>query len=147
MNHQDYTTTVIVNATTQEAFEGITHVAGWWTENTVGSAQNTGDVFTVHFGETWISSKVIDCIPFKKITWLVTDCHKHWLKDKQEWQGTEMSFEISGDDNQTQVRFTHLGLVPGIECYNGCSNAWGQYMQSLKSLINSGKGKPDLKEA
>lgn len=76
----------------------------------------------------------------------MVDCYKHWLKDKQEWNDTYMSFELSSDGNKTQIRFTHLGLIPGIECYNGCSNAWGQYMQSLKSLINTGKGQADVKD-
>jgi hypothetical protein len=40
----------------------------------------------------------------------------------------------------TQLRFTHHGLVPAIECYKDCSNAWGQLIQqSLFSLMTTGK--------
>ena len=36
-------------------------------------------------------------------------------------------------------------LVPEIECYNDCSNAWSGYIQdSLFNLITTGKGQPDL---
>lgn len=42
------------------------------------------------------------------------------VKDKSEWTGTKISFEISKKGTNTQVRFTHLDLVPQIECYNGC---------------------------
>ena len=50
-------------------------------------------------------------------------------------------------DNKTQIHFTHIGLVPKIECYSDCSNAWSQYIQqSLLSLITTGKGQPDPKE-
>jgi hypothetical protein len=77
----------------------------------------------------------------------VTDCNKPWLKNKKEWKDTRISFEISEKDNKTQISFTHLGLVPEIECFEVCSNAWSEYIQqSLLSLITTGKGKPSKKE-
>jgi hypothetical protein len=48
----------------------------------------------------------------------------------------------------TELRFTHVGLVPTIECYGGCSGAWGFYINdSLRDLITTGKGQPAWKEA
>ena len=39
------------------------------------------------------------------------------------------------------------GLVPEYECFNVCSNAWGFYVKtSLRSLITTGKGRPNQKE-
>jgi hypothetical protein len=62
-----------------------------------------------------------------------------------EWKGTEVVFEVSKGD-KTEVRFTHLGLVPEYECFNVCSNAWGSYINgSLRSLITTGKGHPNQK--
>jgi len=44
----------------------------------------------------------------------------------------------------TELRFTHVGLVPTFECYGGCSDAWGFYINdSLRSLIATGKGQPN----
>jgi hypothetical protein len=38
-----------------------------------------------------------------------------------------------------------IGLVPQAECYTACAPAWTQYIgHSLKSLITSGKGDPNL---
>jgi hypothetical protein len=69
----------------------------------------------------------------------------NFVKDKTEWTGTKISFDISKKDDKTLIRFTHSGLVPKFECYNACSNAWTDIIrQSLYSFITTGKGKMDL---
>ena len=148
MKAQDYTTTIAVNATAQEAFQGINSVTKWWTENLEGRSQKLNDEFTVRFGDVHVSTqKLVEIIPDKKVVWLVTDSNLNFIEDKHEWIGTKITFEISEKDNKTQVRFTHLGLVPEDECFDACSNAWGQYIQqSLSGLINTGKGHPTPKE-
>jgi hypothetical protein len=38
----------------------------------------------------------------------------------------------------------YSGLVPAYECYDVCSNAWGQYITgSLRKLITTGTGEPN----
>lgn len=140
---KDYMAAIIVTAPQQEAFDTINNVRGWWTEDMEGNLQKVNDIFTVRFGEVYITMKVTELVPGKKIVWLVTDCNKPWLKNKKEWNGTELIWDISNKDNNTQILFTHKGLVPEIECYDACSDAWGDYLkQSLWSLISKGKGKP-----
>lgn len=143
MKKQDYTACITVNATAAEAFKCINNIKGWWTEDIEGSLKNGNDIFTVRFGEVFITSKITELIPGKKIVWQVIDCNKPWLKNKQEWNGTKMSWEISAQGNKTAIHFAHIGLVPEIECFDVCSKAWGEYLQqSLLSLINTGKGQP-----
>jgi hypothetical protein len=148
MKNQDYSVSITVNATTQEAFKRINSVTKWWTENLKGSSEKLNDEFTVRFGDVHMSKqKLVEIIPDKKVVWLVTDSRLNFIKDKQEWNGTKISFEISEKNNKTQVRFTHHGLIPEIECFDACSNAWGDYItNSLRKLINTGKGEPTPKE-
>jgi len=91
--------------------------------------------------------KLIEVIPDQKVVWLVMDNYFKFTKDKSEWIGTKVIFDISGKGAKTQLQFTHLGLVPEYECYEVCENAWSNYIrQSLYGLITTGKGQPNPKE-
>jgi hypothetical protein len=148
MKEQDYHTSITVDATVQEAFDCINHVSQWWTENLEGSSQKPDDEFTVRFGDVHYSKqKLVEVVPDEKVVWLVTDSKLNFIKNKQEWTNTKIAFEILTQNNKTQVHFTHIGLVPEIECFDACSNAWSEYIQgSLLKLINTGKGQPTRKE-
>ena len=146
MKKQDYNATIVVKATPAEAFKNVNRVSAWWTENLEGSSENLNDVFTVHFGDTFVTFKIIELVPAKKVVWLVTDCYLHWLNDKTEWNNTRISAEVTSENDATTVSFTHVGLVPGIECYDMCIKGWDQYVKtSLYKLITEGKGMPEKK--
>lgn len=148
MKEQDYHTSISADATSLEAFNCIISVTKWWTENLEGSSQKPDDEFTVRFGDVHYSKqKLVEVVPGKKVVWLVTDSKLNFLKDKHEWTNTKISFEISTQNDKTKIHFTHIGLVPEIECFDACSNAWSQYIQqSLWRLITTGKGQPEKKE-
>ena len=145
---KDYHTSIMVHATAQEAFDAINNVRGWWTENLEGHSEKLNDEFTVRFGDVHVSTqKLVEFIPKKKVVWLVTDSRLNFIQKKDEWTNTSIVFELSERDSQTQVDFTHAGLVPSIECFDACSNAWGDYINnSLRNLVNTGKGQPTPKE-
>jgi len=84
MKKQDYTVSIKVNATIQEAFENINSVTKWWTENVEGSSQKLNDEFEVRFGDVHYSKqKLVEFVPDKKVVWLVTDSKLNFIKDKQ----------------------------------------------------------------
>jgi hypothetical protein len=66
----------------------------------------------------------------------------------REWIGTTIAFDIERVGGETRVTFSHIGLVPDYECYEVCHDAWGTYIRgSLRSLITSGKGHPNVGDA
>jgi len=142
MNNQDYTTTFTVDQTPEEVYAAINNVRGWWLDGKVeGSADKLGDEFTYTYEDIHYSKqKVTESVPGKKVVWEVIESSINFVKDKTEWKGTKITFEISKKDDKTEVRFTHVGLVPEIECFNDCSNAWGHYVNgSLKNFITGSK--------
>ena len=83
----------------------------------------------------------MELIPNKKVVWLVTESKINFVENKTEWTDTSIIFEIDTMKDKTKLTFTHKGLVPAIECYDGCSGAWGQLVGlSLFSFITTGKG-------
>ena len=144
----DFTTTIVVDQTPKEVFKAINHVRGWWSENIEGGTGKLNDVFTYRYGDDHQATmKLIEVAPDKKVVWLVLDNYFSFTKDKTEWTGTKIEFEITEKKNKTQVRFTHRGLVPDYECYDICFDAWSGYInKSLRSLITTGKGQPNPRE-
>jgi hypothetical protein len=144
MKEQDYTASMEVNATAQAVFKSINSVSTWWTENLEGSSQKLNDVFTVRFGDVHVSTqKLVELIPDKKVVWLVTDSKLNFVEDQHEWTNTKISFELSEHNNKTHLQFTHFGLVPGVQCYDGCTKGWDYYVKgSLFKLLTEGKGTP-----
>lgn len=136
MKQQDYHHSFVADVTPREAFENITDVRGWWAKNFEGSAKHLGDVFTVRFGETFVIFRITEFVPGRRITWTVTDCNLHWIRNKKEWNGTGVRFDIAKEGEQTRVSMTHVGLVPGAECYNDCEAGWNDHFgKSLLKLI------------
>ena len=148
MNHENFTTTFTVDQTPQEAFAAINNVRGWWSGEIEGSTDKLGDEFTYRYEDVHYSKqRITESIPGKRVAWLVLDGYLNFVQDKSEWKGTQVTFDISEKGDQTEIQFTHRGLVPEYECFDVCSNAWGFYINgSLRSFIATGAGQPNLND-
>jgi hypothetical protein len=145
MKTKNFTTTILVDQTPQEAFDAINNVRGWWSGEIDGRTDELGAEWTYSYKTVHrTTQKITELVPDKKVVWHVTASHINFVKDKSEWDGTDIVFDIAKKGDKTEIRFTHVGLVPTIECYDGCSGAWGFYVnESLRDLIVKGKGQPN----
>ena len=148
MNTQDFTTTILVDQTPKEAFDAFNNVRGWWSQEIEGSTSMLNSDFNYHYNDSHLCTiKITEFKPPQKVVWLMTNNYFNFTEDKKELTGTKIIFETRQKDKKTEVTFTHEGLVPNLECFDICSNAWSQYVQqSLYNLITTGKGSPTLKE-
>jgi Activator of Hsp90 ATPase homolog 1-like protein len=146
MSNHNYSTAFVVGKTSEEASAGINNVRGWWSGEIVGATNNAGAEFTYTVPDVhYCKMRITEFVPGQKVVWHVLESRISYTEDKAEWTGTRMIFEIVKKNGETVVRFTHSGLVPTIECYNDCSNAWGMLVNgNLRKLIDTGKDQPDI---
>jgi hypothetical protein len=141
---QDFSLGLTVNASAKETMKNISKVNLWWAKNFKGHAAKLNDEFSVYFGDTFVNFRISEFIPDKKVTWLVTDCNLHWIKDKKEWKDTEVIFALTEKGGKTQIDFVHKGVTPESECYESCKPGWTHHLKdSLQKLVDDGKGFPE----
>jgi Activator of Hsp90 ATPase homolog 1-like protein len=136
MESRDYQITIKANISAEEALEKINRVSQWWTKGITGKADRLGDRFTMRSRETFVDLQVVELEPNARIVWEVTDCYLHFVKDKTEWKGTRIVWAIASKNRATEVRMTHIGLFPDVECYDVCKAGWDFHVRtSLLRLL------------
>jgi hypothetical protein len=140
--------TILVDKTPEQAFAAINDPRAWWGKEIDGRTDRAGEEWTYRYKDMHYSRhKTVELVPNEKVVWQVVDSEMSFLEDKREWKDTRIVFDIADRDGKTEVRFTHVGLVPDVECFEICTDAWsGLIGGSLRSLIEEGEGDPDSVE-
>lgn len=73
--------------------------------------------------------------PPTKVTWECVD-------GDSEWIGTILTFNLVERDNATLLCFSHLDWAEESEFFGICNHHWGPFLDSLKSLCETGVGQP-----
>jgi uncharacterized protein YndB with AHSA1/START domain len=149
MSGQDFTTTITVDRSPEEVFDAVTDVRGWWSTAVQGNTRDVGDTFLFEVpGIHRCTMRVTEADPGRRVVWRVEDAWMSFVERSDEWTGTAIHFDIAPVTGGTQLRFTHVGLAPDVECFGVCSGAWGMYVtQSLHQRITTGRGTPHRPEA
>ncbi len=152
MKNQNYTTSFLVDRTPKEAFDAVNNPRSWWAGLWSGAIEGNTDKLGSEFiyrvpDVHYCKMKITEFVPGKKVVWHVLDSDISYTKARTEWNESKISFEIAKKKGKTEVRFTHIGLVPADECYESCSDAWSMLINGrLKSLITTGKPEFDPKK-
>jgi len=126
MNSQHYTASFSVAQSPAAVFAAVTNPRGWWSEEIKGPTDRLGAEFNYHYQDIHRARfRITEFVPNTKVVWHVLANEFNFVKDKTEWTGTDVVFEIADRGDGTELRFTHLGLTPTYECYDVCSDAWG----------------------
>jgi len=112
--------------------EGLAH---WWTWDVSGAGPE-GAVIAFRFHGKGPDFKVVELKPGKLVRW------RHSGSMPSDWVGTEISFQLNEVDEQTFVRFRHSGWQESSDFMAHCSTKWAVFLLSLKSALETGKGRP-----
>jgi hypothetical protein len=141
MTEKNYTASFTVDQSPEEVFAAVTNVRGWWPGEIDGPTDKLGAEFTYRYEDVHRSTqKITELDPGRKVVWHVMDANINFAKDKSEWNGTDIVFEIARKGDKTELRFTHVGLVPTTECYGKCSGVWLLYQREFAQPDYDGQG-------
>lgn len=141
MEKENFTYSFETSKSAQEAFERLLEIDKWWSglyeEIIKGKSKKIGDEYTFEAagGLHYTKQKLVELLPGKKITWLVTESNLSFLTEPSEWKNTKLHFDLSTAGDKTKVVFTHEGLTPAIECWSDCSRGWTDYLDNLKKNL------------
>ena len=126
----------IEHSSTEQVYRALTTIdglAGWWTTDTTGQAD---DSITFRFGSVGgCDVKVRDLQPARRVAWEI-------VGGPDEWIGTTVSFDLTQDGDWTIVLFAHSDWREPVEFMHHCSTKWGSFLMSLKALCETGTGAP-----
>jgi hypothetical protein len=142
MNTKDFTVTFLVPNAPREVYKTLLDVRSWWTglynEDIKGKSDVLNESFTFRAGGGvhYTKQQLIEAVSNKRIVWQVNEASLTFVQNTTEWIGTRICFDIAEKNNQTQITFTHEGLVPAFECYESCSTSWTKYLEErlMKAL-------------
>ncbi len=143
MKSNSYSISFLSPETPEKIFGTLSDVPQWWSgiyEETIkGKYGKVGDEFTFKAGggAHFTKQKLAELVPGVKIVWIVVESNLSFLDKPNEWEGTKIGFYLAKEGDQTKVTFSHDGLVPAMQSYEGCSDAWSLYMQHLKEKLNA----------
>ncbi len=138
-----------IKSKSDQVYKAVSTLEGlgsWWTNEVEGDVQVGGNIiFTFRSATGEVIGKmtmnVTELINEKSVKWKCTD-------GPEEWIGTDITFDMSLQDDQVILIFGHRNWKEAVEFTAHCSMKWAVFMLSLREYVETGRGKPspnDLK--
>lgn len=127
-----------------EALATTDGVAGWWTRETAGASEVGGMIDARFLTPEGLEvgrmgMEVLELEPNKKVHW-------RFQEGPPEWIGTEVTFDLSQEGDQTIVLFGHRNWREAVEFTAHCSMKWATFLLSLRQLVETGVGSPSPRD-
>ena len=119
-----------------ESLATIEGLADWWTTE-VGGRPDVGSVIDFTFGG--------DFNPGMRVTALEPDAGVGWelAGGHSNWEGSTFEFRLERTGSGTLVRFwQYYGRTLSDDDFGIYNYNWGYYLESLRLLCETGRGKP-----
>jgi uncharacterized protein YndB with AHSA1/START domain len=136
----DYRSTIGLAAPAGRVIDALTTVDGlaaWWTA--VEGDEQVGGELRFIFGPSAVAVMRVDSVDASTgVHWTCLGCHV------EDWVGTQVHFDLTSlSDDQTELRFRHVGLTPQLECFSDCKSGWDHFISSLQTYVETGVGNPN----
>ena len=98
-----------IKAPVEEVFEQISQWYGlnrWWTKDCSGRPE-LGSLYELGFGAVNWQAQITDFLLNRELEYTL-------CKSDSDWLDTSVRFELTGQDQRTQLKFAHLGWT-GME--------------------------------
>lgn len=133
---------LMIETPIKQLYDSITlekGLKGWWTNEATAKAEE-GNINHFVFGDEYFNKmKVLKLDPPNEVQWECVDGDKEWI-------GTKLTFELEEKEGMTYLKFSHLNWAEESEFFGFCNHHWGRFLDSLKSLCETGKGQPFIRE-
>jgi len=145
MTDPSFTTTLQLAADPHVVFEAINNPRRWWSADIEGVTDELDGEFVFQVpGIHFTRFRITELVPDRRVVWHAEEARLSFVADTEEWTGTDVHFDVTPNASGTELRFTHVGLVPESECYDACATAWTSYIRgSLAGLVQTGIGDPN----
>lgn len=121
-----------------DVFRVVSTPAGldqWWTKRSTGTP-TLGAEYELWFGPDYDwRARVTACVVPRQFEIEITHAAEDWL-------GTRVGFEISGQGTTSQVRFAHTGWPQSNEHYRVSCYCWPMYLRILRRYLEHGETVP-----
>ena len=129
---------VRIRATPEEVYRRVASTAGipeWFTQASSPDYRKGGNL-ELRFSDERVSFTITELTQPSLIVW-------HCTTKENPWFNTDIAFEFEAQGDRTLVRFDHLGWPDVTDRFRDCSMSWAYFLESLRSLLEEGRGTPE----